>query len=116
MNNSPKLEPIVYLWVKGRIANFGIILNVFEFLGLGWLFPCFKKIEFLGILGPPYCGIGATIRIGIFSITLNIFDIMPHIFSTIPSIFVTMPNFLAPHLTFMAKQTGNVGKVKKLEM
>ena len=24
----------------------------------------FKKIGFLGILGPPYCGIGATIRIG----------------------------------------------------
>ena len=23
-----------------------------------------KKIGFLGILGPPYCGIGATIRIG----------------------------------------------------
>ena len=23
-----------------------------------------KKIWFLGILGPPYCGIGATIRIG----------------------------------------------------
>ena len=27
-------------------------------------FPFFKKIGFLGILGPPYCGIGATIRIG----------------------------------------------------
>ena len=26
--------------------------------------PFFKKIGFLGILGPPYCGIGATIRIG----------------------------------------------------
>ena len=27
-------------------------------------FPFFKKIGFLCILGPPYCGIGATIRIG----------------------------------------------------
>ena len=26
-------------------------------------FLCFKKPVFLGILGPPYCGIGATIRI-----------------------------------------------------
>ena len=30
----------------------------------GWFFPFFKKIGFLGIFGPPYCGIGATIRIG----------------------------------------------------
>ena len=28
------------------------------------IFPFFKKIWFSGILGPPYCGIGATIRIG----------------------------------------------------
>ena len=28
------------------------------------IFLFFKKIGFLGILGPPYCGIGATIRIG----------------------------------------------------
>ena len=27
-------------------------------------FPFFKKFGFFGILGPPYCGIGATIRIG----------------------------------------------------
>ena len=27
-------------------------------------FQFFKKIGFLGILGPPLCGIGATIRIG----------------------------------------------------
>ena len=27
------------------------------------IFLFFKKIGFLGILGPPYCGIGATIRI-----------------------------------------------------
>jgi hypothetical protein len=27
-------------------------------------FLFFKEIGFLGILGPPYCGIGATIRIG----------------------------------------------------
>ena len=41
--------------VKGRIANFCIFLDVFRF---------FKKIGFLGILGPLYCDIGATIRIG----------------------------------------------------
>ena len=28
------------------------------------IFSVFKKIGFLGILGPPYRGIGATIRIG----------------------------------------------------
>ena len=28
------------------------------------IFPFFKKFGFFGILGPPYCGIGATIRIG----------------------------------------------------
>ena len=27
-------------------------------------FPFFKQIWFSGILGPPYCGIGATILIG----------------------------------------------------
>ena len=49
--------------VKGYIANFGISLDVFEFLRFGCFFPFFKKIWFLGILGPPYRGIGATIRI-----------------------------------------------------
>ena len=28
------------------------------------IFSVFQKIWFWGILGPPYCGIGATIRIG----------------------------------------------------
>ena len=50
--------------VKGRIANFGIFLDIFEFLRFWWIFPFFKTIGFLGILGPPYSGIGATIRIG----------------------------------------------------
>ena len=50
--------------VEGYIANFGISLDVFEFLRFGWFFPFFKKNGFLGILGPPYRGIGATIRIG----------------------------------------------------
>ena len=49
--------------VEGRIANFGIFLDVFEFLRFGCFFRFFKTLEFLGILGPPYCGIGATIRI-----------------------------------------------------
>ena len=51
--------------VEGFIANFGISLDVFEFLRFGSFCPFFeKKIGFLGILGPPYRGIGATIRIG----------------------------------------------------
>ena len=50
--------------VEGYIANIGISLDVFEFLRFIWFFPFFKKIGFLGILGPPYCGVGATIRIG----------------------------------------------------
>ena len=33
--------------------GFGISLDVFEFLCFGWYFPFFKKIGFLGILGPP---------------------------------------------------------------
>ena len=43
--------------VKGYIANFGISLDVFEFLRFGGIFPFFKKIGFLSILGPPNCGI-----------------------------------------------------------
>ena len=50
--------------VEGYIANIGISLDVFEFLRFGLFFPFSKKIGFLGILDPPYCGIGATIRIG----------------------------------------------------
>ena len=50
--------------VEGRIAYFGIFLDVFEFLRFEWFFSVKKKKRFLGILGPPYYGIGATIRIG----------------------------------------------------
>ena len=50
--------------VEGYIVNIGISLDVFEFLRFGRFFPFFEKFGFLGILGPPYCGIGATIRIG----------------------------------------------------
>ena len=50
--------------VEGRIANFGIFLDVLEFLRFGYFLPFFKKIGFWGILGPPSYGIGATIRIG----------------------------------------------------
>ena len=39
--------------VEGHIANFGISLDVFEFLRFGCFFPFFKKNGFLGILGPP---------------------------------------------------------------
>ena len=50
--------------VEGYIANFGISLDGLDFLRFELFFPFFKKIGFSGILGPPYCGIGATIRIG----------------------------------------------------
>ena len=50
--------------MEGRIANFGIFLDLFEFCVLDDFFLFFKKIGFGGILGPPYYGIGATIRIG----------------------------------------------------
>ena len=51
--------------VEGYIANFGISLDIFEFSRFWWFFfPFFKKIGFLGILGQPYRGIGATICIG----------------------------------------------------
>ena len=45
--------------VKERIANFGIFLDVFEFLRFGCFFPFFQKNGFWGILGPPSYGIGA---------------------------------------------------------
>ena len=39
--------------VKGRIANFDIFLDVFEFFALWMIFPFFKEFGFWGILGPP---------------------------------------------------------------
>ena len=45
--------------VEGYIADFGISLDVFEFLRF-----FSQQIMFLAILAPPYCGISATIRIG----------------------------------------------------
>ena len=50
--------------VEAYIANIGISLGRFEFLRFWWFFPFFKQFGFSAILGPPYCGIGATIRIG----------------------------------------------------
>ena len=38
--------------VKGHITNFGIFLDVFEFLRFGWFFLFFKKIGFWSILCP----------------------------------------------------------------
>ena len=38
--------------VEWRIANFGIFLDVFEFLHFRWFFPFKKKIRFWGILCP----------------------------------------------------------------
>ena len=35
-----------------------------SFFVLDYFFLFLIKLGFLGILGPPYCGIGATIRIG----------------------------------------------------
>ena len=50
--------------VEGRIAHFGISLEVFEFFAFWMIFSVFQKIRVLGILGPPSYGIGPTIRIG----------------------------------------------------
>ena len=50
--------------VEGRIANFGIILDILSFGVLADFLLFFKKIGFLGILGPPYCVIQDTICIG----------------------------------------------------
>ena len=49
--------------VKWRIANFGLFLELFDYFRFRWFFPLFKKFGFWGILGPPYCGIGAAMRI-----------------------------------------------------
>ena len=49
--------------VKGLITNFSIFLDVFDFFCVLDIFSV-KKKEFWGILGLPYCDIGATIRIG----------------------------------------------------
>ena len=45
-------------------CDFGISLDIFEFFRFGLLFPFLIFFLVLCILGPPYCGIGATIRIG----------------------------------------------------
>ena len=50
--------------VEGGIANYVIFLDVSEFLRFLVIFSVSQKIEFLGILGPPSYGIGATICIG----------------------------------------------------
>ena len=47
------LQNMVEPLVEGRIANFGISIDVVEFLRFGWFFAFFKKILFLRILGPP---------------------------------------------------------------
>ena len=49
--------------VEGHIANFRIFLDIFEFFCFVYIF-CLKKKRFFGILGSPYCSIGATISIG----------------------------------------------------
>ena len=50
--------------MEGYIANFSMSLDVFEFFRFGLFFRFLFFFWFLCILGPPYCGIGATIRIG----------------------------------------------------
>ena len=50
--------------VKECIANFGIFLDFLEFLQFGRFFLVYQKNRVSGYIGPPYCGIGATIRIG----------------------------------------------------
>ena len=50
--------------VEGCIANFCISLDVFELFCFGLFFPFIFFVLFLCILGPPYCDISDTIRIG----------------------------------------------------
>ena len=49
------LQSMVETTLPDGLETFGAFLRIF---------PLFKKIVFLSILGPPYCGISATIRIG----------------------------------------------------
>ena len=53
-------------WIRDPLSKgVSLILAYFQmFLSFGGFFPLFKKFGFLGVLGPPYCGIGFTIRIG----------------------------------------------------
>ena len=52
------------LWSKGVSLILAYFYTFLSFCKFGWFFPIFKKIRFLGILGPPSYGIGAIIRIG----------------------------------------------------
>ena len=49
LQNKVETTPLV----EGRIANFGIFLDVFEFLRFGQFFLLFKHFGVLGILGRP---------------------------------------------------------------
>ena len=44
------------------------------------IFSVFQKNGFLGILGPPYCGIGATIHIGREMLCLPYAEFFQHMF------------------------------------
>ena len=67
---NPASRWITDLWSKGVLlilAYFQTLLSfcvLNDFLRFEWFFPFFKKIMFSVILGPPYYGIGANIRIG----------------------------------------------------
>ena len=52
------------LWSKGVTQIWSYFSTFLSFCVFGDFFPFFKKIGFLGILGQPSYGIGATIRIG----------------------------------------------------
>ena len=51
------------LWLKGISLILAYLYTFLSFCAVDDFFRI-KKIEFLGILGPPYRGVGATIRIG----------------------------------------------------
>ena len=52
-SGNPASRWIRDLWSKGVSLTFGMSLDVFEFLRFWWFFLFFKKVWFLGILGPP---------------------------------------------------------------
>ena len=61
------VHPTVVSVLLSALVERCFVSRMPDFQSIGVLddfFLFFKKIGFLGILGPPYCGIGAAIRIG----------------------------------------------------
>ena len=70
------------------------------------IFSVFQKIGFLAILGPPYCGIGATIRIGREMLCLPYagFFLFMYIFPPPPSNLFRPPSEKKTNLSSLLKE------------